>query len=149
MRYFVYIWPFRKIFLIFVFLPLLVGAVCSCGKKATDYEEYLIKVDSIAHPDTVAAGKSFAVRFYGIVGPNGCYRFIRFETEQSTGITKVWTVGERKAGQNVMCPEYLPMLDGTVLNLTAPDSGSFNIAVINPGLGNVLNSRVVVRRGNQ
>lgn len=131
-------------FSLLVFVTLVIG----CAKKGTDTEEYLIKVDSIFHPDTVAAGKSFAVKFYGTIGPNGCYRFLRFETERSAGLIKVWTVGERKTGQNVMCPEYLPMLNGTVLNLMAPDSGSFNIAVINPGLGNVLNSTVEVRQGD-
>lgn len=135
---------FLHLFSLLVFVILVIG----CGKKATDTEEYLIKVDSIIHPDTVAAGKSFAVKFYGTIGSNGCYRFLRFETERSAGLTKVWTVGERKTGQNVMCPEYLPKLDGTVLNLMAPDTGSFTIAVINPGLGNVLNSTVVVRQGN-
>ncbi len=124
----------------------LLALTSGCKNNKTDTEEFLIRVDSIVHPDTVAAGKSFDLAFNGVIGPNGCYRFLRFEKERKVGLLKIWTVGERKTGQNLMCPEYLPMLEGTKLNIVAPDSGVLNIEVINPGLGNLLKSSVIVRQ---
>lgn len=134
------------------FIDLLIVAIFTlsmgCGNDPSRTEEYLIQVDSIAHPDTVGAGKSFPIAFFGMIGPNGCCRFLRFETERKANQLTIWTVGEKKTGQNLMCPEYLPLLDGTVLRVMAPDSGNLSISVTNPGLGNVLRSSVVIKHGH-
>jgi len=126
----------------------LLALTIGCKNNARNTEEFLIRVDSIVHPDTVAAGKSFDIAFHGVIGPNGCYRFLRFEKERHAGELKIWAVGERKTGQNLICPEYLPMLEGIKLNVVAPDTGVLNIKVINPGLGNILKSSVIVRQNN-
>ncbi|MBK9291223.1 MAG: hypothetical protein IPM52_06325 [Bacteroidetes bacterium] len=116
-----------------------------CGTRSLSTEEFLIRVDSIAHPDTVEAAKLFDVRFYGVIGPDGCHRFLRFETELRGDELKVWTVGERSIGEQLMCPANIPELGGQVLQVMAPDTGMLHLAVINPGLGNVLRSSVVVK----
>lgn len=124
-----------------VLLGLLLG---SCTQKSIQTEEYLIRIDSIIHPDTVAAQKPFAIKFYGIIGHTACNRFLRFETETETQRLKIWVVGERNIDTLAICHENLVKLEGKVFNAMAPDSGELVISVINPGLGNVLNSKVVV-----
>lgn len=116
-----------------------------CAKRGQGTEEFLIHVDSITHPDTVAARQKFAIRFYGNIGSDGCSQFLRFETESQADQLRVWTVGVRNTDPQQACPEYVPMLDGAALSVVAPDSGYLHVSVINPGLGKILKSKVVIR----
>lgn len=50
-----------------------------CKKDNTpETVEYIIKVDSITHADTIKVGETFEVYFYGYLGYNDCYAFEKF-----------------------------------------------------------------------
>lgn len=50
-----------------------------CKKdKEPETIEYIIKVDSITHADTIQVGEKFEIYFYGYAGLNDCYAFERF-----------------------------------------------------------------------
>jgi len=64
---------------IVLILSSVVYLTSGCKKdNEPDSVEYVIKVDSIVHPDTIKVGEKLEVYFYGVVGPNDCYEFLRF-----------------------------------------------------------------------
>jgi len=65
---------------------LVGGAGCSMlstAESGPDPETGVAAVDSIDAPDRIASSDTLRVRFYGTVGPNGCYAFDGFETERN------------------------------------------------------------------
>jgi hypothetical protein len=124
---------------------LLVLLISSCAsEKSRHQEEYLIKVDSFVVADTVKLKEAFEITFYGIIGENGCYRFSRFLTEQSDSLCKIQVIGSHPVGDNLVCPEILPLLNGTKLSLQAHRIGDFGIEITNPGLNQMLRKTIVV-----
>lgn len=123
---------------------LLFFAIACNSKKDMHTEEYLIYIDSIQHADTVVAGQVFQLAFYGIIGPDGCSRFDRFEYQIENNKAGIMVIGKRKTGKELDCPEYLSVLDGKKLQLMADSSGVFTIEIENPGLNNYLRSSVTV-----
>lgn len=143
MKYF----PLQSAFLLFSAAALLVLVVLnlSCERNTgITEEEYLITVDSIQVADTVKLNNQFEVTFYGIIGENGCYRFSRFYSEEQTNRTLVQVIGLRKSGQNLVCPELLPMLNGQKLKLLADSLGTIHLEIINPGVNRLISKNVEV-----
>jgi hypothetical protein len=130
------------------FLFLIVVAVISlssCDKKARiTEEEYVIKVDSIETVDTVQLNQMFQVDFFGIVGENGCYRFSRFYTERTGMKFRIQAIGLREVGDNLICPELLPMLNGQNLQLKADSLGTIKLEIINPGINQLIRKDILV-----
>ena len=65
-------------------LILVIGSVIylstGCAKdKDPEVIEFVMQVDSIQHADTITAGEVFEIRFFGVIGPNDCFEFSRFE----------------------------------------------------------------------
>ncbi|MDP3442532.1 MAG: hypothetical protein Q8T08_06675 [Ignavibacteria bacterium] len=117
----------------------------SCNKnRNTSEEEYLIKVDSIQLADTVKLGENFTIKFYGIIGENGCSSFSRFITDKTANEYAVQVIGKRKVGPQLICTEILPLLDGKTTTFTADSIGSVKIKVINPGVDQSFEKEVVV-----
>lgn len=139
----------KKILAFCALAVLLSGsvAIVSCTSDNQVFtEEYLIKIDSISLPDSVALQSRFDVSFYGIIGYNGCSRFLRFEHKRSASGYEIYVIGERKVGQALICPEYLPVLNGEKLQLLADSLGSLQIKVVNPGVANHIIETVTVRQ---
>lgn len=130
---------------IILFSGILFFLAIACNsKKDIQTEEYLIYIDSIQHADTVVAGQAFQLAFYGIIGPDGCSSFDRFEYQIENNKAGIMVIGKRKTGAELACPEYLPMLDGEKLQLKADSTGVFTIEVENPGLNNYLRSTITI-----
>ncbi|MGD9900117.1 MAG: hypothetical protein AB7T22_13420 [Calditrichaceae bacterium] len=65
---------------IFIFI-ILVFMTNSCSTEPdTEYNQFLIKVDSIQLAKTIALGDTLRIEFYGTIGTNGGYSFERFES---------------------------------------------------------------------
>ncbi|GBD90445.1 hypothetical protein BMS3Abin04_01162 [bacterium BMS3Abin04] len=64
-------------FIIFLILLVLLN-YCST-EPGNDYVDFKIKVDSVAVPDTISVNDSLIIKFYGMVGTNGCPRFKYFK----------------------------------------------------------------------
>ncbi len=71
----------KNTFIISVFLVMAGILVWSsgCNKDDDPSPDFLIKIDSIVYPDTIQLTDTLSVKFYGEVGPDGCYEFNRFE----------------------------------------------------------------------
>ncbi len=127
------------------FCLLATGCFTSCDMRAKyTEEEFLIEVDSIRCPDTVQLQKPFKLIFFGRIGENGCYRFSRFHTVKSENMIDIQAIGLRKVGSNLICPENLPLLDGTELELKADSLGLLSLKVINPGVNRFITKKINV-----
>lgn len=135
----------KKRWFYFIHFAGLLSLLAGCHKpEANRTEEYLIQVDSIQCADTVQRSLPFEVSFYGRIGENGCYHFSRFFTTKSNGMVRIQVVGKKEIGQNLACPELLPLLNGEKLSLRADTTGQLRLEVMNPGLNQYIRKTVVV-----
>ncbi|GAB1418668.1 hypothetical protein MASR2M12_14330 [Bacteroidales bacterium] len=132
-----------KIILFTLVCLFLISFSCNRHEKITE-QEYLITVDSIQCQDTVKVLTAFKLVFFGTIGENGCYRFSRFHTEKKNNLIEIQTIGLKKVGPNLVCPEFLPMLDGQELELKADSVGTLKIKVMNPGVNRFITKNLVV-----
>jgi len=127
---------------------LLIGAfaICfiavSCANKISSYDDFVIKVDSIHLPVTVAADSSFDIEFYGTVGFNGCVSFKTFDRTVRNNEITIKTIGTYSNSQ--VCPTVMVYLDGQKLNMTIPFPGVYNVKVVQP-TGGSLSRQITVR----
>ena len=127
-------------------LTLLMAWSTGC-KKDDDNTDFLIKVDSIVMPDTLSFGDTLFVKFYGMVGPDGCYKFDRFEqvpneTSDLPNSMKFKLWGKHENSDN--CPQQIVYLDGQEISITGLSKGNFFVFVIQPD-GTVMRGVVYIR----
>lgn len=113
--------------------------IISCQNDLSTSRDFLIKVDSIHFPDSVASNTPFNIEFFGTIGFNGCTKFKSFlpvykDNKYTIG---AWGTYDDKSGQ---CPDMLVLLDGKKLNLTVPSPGIYLIVIQEPD-----NSSLVVQ----
>jgi len=99
-----------------------------CKSDDPDTEEYIIYIDSIIHPDTINSGEDLAIKFYGVIGENGCYEFDRFVPVYTTGNLSITTYGIHTFSD--MCTEILPMLNGQTLLVSDIAAGDITIEAV-------------------
>lgn len=121
----------RIILLITLFVVLLGTFIISCKKSDNpEISYYIINIDSIVTPDTISFDQSLQIKFYGVIGPNGCYEFYRFEPNyDSNKLTIIpWGLNTNQE----ICTENLPMLYGTELLFNGLNYGESEIIVMKP-----------------
>ena len=106
-------------------LVLALGVSTACGNAFdVDTEGFVIAVDSISVPDTIAAGDVLTAHFYGMVGPNQCYRLGRVERGRGPGLLEVRFHGERTGTGD--CLQMPAVLDHTE-EVSPPMEDSFRV----------------------
>lgn len=117
-----------------------------CKKDDTSSPDYLIQIDSIVYNDTIQTSDTLTVKFYGEVGPDGCYQFERFERLDLSGNDplnsmkfKVW--GRHEEAD--VCTQEIVYLNGQSLAINGFIPGNFNILVVQPD-GNIMTGLVYV-----
>lgn len=134
-----------KPFVLIISALLFVFLSTSCMKEKTPQsEEYVIKVDSIQVTDNVRVGSQIEVDFFGMIGPNGCSSFSRYIIKSNGKLHNVTLIGKRKVGENLICTENLPMLDGMSLSLPADSIGVYTVEIVNPGINNLINKKITI-----
>ena len=113
-------------------------AVAGCDMLGPDTREFVIRIDSIKAPGAVSGGAAFDVKFYGFVGPNGCYSFKEFRVEKSSSSADITVLGERTTG---LCAQALVFLTGQPLTIQPPVSDPFTLRVRQPD-GTILSSTI-------
>jgi len=99
-----------------------------CKNNDPDTEEYIIYIDSIVHPDTINLGDDLNIKFYGVIGENGCYEFDRFIPVYTAGELSITTYGLHTFSD--MCTEAIVMLNGQILMVSDIAAGNFTIKAI-------------------
>jgi hypothetical protein len=108
---------------------ILIFIFGSCSLDTKTIEPYLIQVDSIMAPDTVAPKTVFDIKLYGIVGPNGCYSlekaycFVTNDKNISIEVRGTY----RYDGKS--CPEGIVKLD-TKVETNVPTTGIYTIKIL-------------------
>ena len=80
----------------------------NCSKEKFKSYEFQIYVDSIVLADTLQAGNTLEIEFYGTIGYNGCVSFERFDTEFSQNSVSIKAIG-KSSGANI-CPTVMVYL---------------------------------------
>ena len=91
-----------------------------------EFEEYTVRAGRIEAPDSVPAGERVEVRVWAHLGPNGCYKFGRFEVRWDRELAIVDVVGIRRKGP-VYCTQAPTEMRGVTLMVTAPDLNAFEL----------------------
>ena len=115
--------PTVALIIFFVFLS-------NCGKNEFKPYEFQIYVDSIVLADTIQAGNTLEIEFYGIISCNGCTSFERFDTKFSQNSVFIEAIG-KGSGANI-CPAVMVYLDGTILQINNLTEGEFTVRVGQP-----------------
>ena len=116
-------------------LILMLGTVIilssSCKKNDDpDDREFVMLVDSVSHADTITAGEVFEIKFYGVIGPNECYEFSRFEP--AFGLDNMEFKLYAKEYKRDECVGAGQYLNGGGVGITDATAGEWSITVIQP-----------------
>jgi hypothetical protein len=119
--------------------------VCAtgCGAFGTESTRFVIRVDTITAPATIAPSDTLRVRFEGVIGSSGCYRLESIELTQTIKSLDIRFIGENGAGFSVLCTAAISMLDHYEAKVP-PIAGPFVITVRQPD-GTTLTRTVAVQ----
>jgi hypothetical protein len=116
---------------LFIFGSVLLLQYSCSTEPENDYTYFKIMVDSLSHPDTISVNDTLKIKFYGFVGPDGCYEFSRFEVHSKTN-ELVLTVWGSKPNFQTACPEVLVYLDGKEYKTVFNQAGLYHIKINQP-----------------
>ncbi len=123
----------------FLFSSLLVSALGfvlflgSCDTTSYDipkYTEFVMQIDSIQMPSTIKLGQRLDIKFYGTIGPDGCYRFSRFAAKADNKTISVTVYGRHE--EKDLCNEAVSYLNGGLLQINMLDTGRYVVHVSQP-----------------
>jgi hypothetical protein len=104
-------------------------AACSFDTKTT--QSYLIQTDSIRVPDVITANVLFQVRFFGTIGPNGCYSFEKiysYPNSENVISLEVWGIYYY---DGTACTGSVKYLDEKA-DLTITSPGTYTLKILQP-----------------
>lgn len=102
-----------------------------CKKDDTpDTSEYIIKVDSIVHLDTINALDLFEVNFYGKVGDNDCFEFTKFSPAFGADFINITLYGTETIKND--CAGGPVYLDGQGASFSDLTAGMWTLNVFQP-----------------
>jgi hypothetical protein len=108
--------------------PIIV-ILSACDVFGPRTESFIIRVDSIDAPATVAQGQAFDVVFSGGIGSDGCSTLARVDRTMTVDTLRVRFHGERRRGGN--CPQMPTRLEHTE-PVTPPVNDPFVVIAIQP-----------------
>lgn len=121
----------------------VLGLSAGCSNPTDmDTQRFLIAVDSITVPDTIAPNTTLTAHFSGRIGPNRCYRLDHVDRGRGAGIIELRFHGERKEDAD-NCLQMPAVLDH-VEDVAPPLEDPFTIRVLQPD-GTALEKVVRVR----
>lgn len=110
-------------------VPLL-GLSAGCTNPADmDTQRFVIAVDSISVPNTIAPSTTLTANFSGRIGPNRCCRLDRVDRARGPGVLEVRFHGERKEDGD--CAQMPAVLDHAE-EVPPPLEDPFRIRVLQP-----------------
>lgn len=119
----------KNLFPIIASVVFLFSIIVSCQKEIdTEYNYFLIPIDSVAVPDTVKTNKPFDITFFGLVGTNGCYGFSKFVVQKLDNEIKIEAWGKIKKGAQI-CPDVIVYLRGKKMNYSLSEPGEYRLKV--------------------
>jgi len=118
-------------------------ALAGCGLFGPSAEHFLIRVDSIAVPSTLALSETLTVHFYGRIGPDGCSKLARVDKQLTSASLDIAFTGEHRVPSGTECIT-LPVAMNHAESVAPPLGTPFVITVRQPD-GSVLRRIVSVQ----
>ena len=121
---------------IIVVLSVLTTLWSGCDNdNGPDTEWFIIHIDSIVHVDTITFGEILSIKFYGVIGPDGCYAFDRLSPEYiqidaTTGELTTTAFGIRTFED--VCPQDSVYMNGSELLVSDIPLGNLEIKAMQP-----------------
>ena len=103
--------------------------------------QFIVRVDSIAHTSFAALNDTIAIRFFGTIGPDGCFSFSHFETTNESLQLDITVWGDHQ--EATVCPAVMVYLDGKEYRFVAGQMGWFKINVHQPDAAIMRDSIIV------
>lgn len=131
-----------------LFAMAIVGTVLlGCGTKEPtkhNRDEFVIEVDSVSFPDSVAWGEKVYLKFFYTEAASSDCRFDHFSVRNDSLATQITLVGSCKKNNSYKgSDEGKVMMQETHLSIN--DSTQLRIQVINPGYNRLLERNLIIR----
>ena len=134
----------KHIFTALVLMFSLFILIWSGCKKDDDpeFQEFIIKIDSIVHADTINFGNDLSIKFYGLIGEDDCYSFDRLVTDYVPGELAVTSWGIHTSSEN--CTPSTVYMNGAELLVSEIPAGNILIVAVQPD-GSKIEQNVFVK----
>ncbi len=130
-------------FAVMISLTVIIWSGCK-KDNGPNIEEFIIQIDSMVHLDTINSGDTLNIKFYGLIGPNGCYAFDEFALEYSPDDQELAIESIGIHTFNDMCANAMVYMNGRELEVDGFVAGEYVITAIQPD-GSSLSQNVYVK----
>lgn len=107
----------------------------------TDPVIFQVKVDSLAHAATITLGDTADMKFFGVIGNDGCYSFSHFLVIRQPASVDFAVWGKRSPAN--ACPAVMVYLNGNTYRYIPSQRGMLQISVHQPD-GSMLKDSLLV-----
>lgn len=105
----------KPTYLSFLFIAALLLAGCNFNDGGFEQSSnYVVEVESIQAPDTVASDQAFDIRLLGEVGPDGCHSLADIATAPAADSIGIQVIGLQEVSSDQECTQQTVPLDETV-----------------------------------
>jgi hypothetical protein len=108
-----------------------------------DTIEFIIKVDSISHADTINSTDLFEVDFFGKIGDNECFQFSEFSPAFGADFINITTYGTETIRND--CEGGPVYLDGKGASFSDMTPGEWTLNILQPAGIDPIVSKVYVK----
>jgi len=115
-----------------VVLALLTGCdwVPNGGDGGGGVERFVVPVDSVQVPASIAVSEALPVTLVGTIGHNGCHRLHEIRAERSEGETRLTVIGEVDTGPQLCTAAFVYLRETYVVQ--PPFSQAHTVVVRQP-----------------
>ncbi|MEX1274906.1 MAG: hypothetical protein WEE20_03180 [Bacteroidota bacterium] len=130
-----------KLLFTILLISVFAGGCSTTQGPSTDPVMFQIKVDSLSHAPTVTLGDTADIKFFGVVGTDGCHSFSHFLVIRQPAAVNFVVWGKRSLAD--ACPAVMVYLEGNTYRYVPSQRGMLLIAVHQPD-GSLLKDSLVV-----
>ena len=118
---------------ILITMVLVTFSFWGCNPNNTDipnYTTFVMRIDSIHYPSSIFMERDLNIKFFGTIGPDGCYTFSHFSPLLKNKNINVTVYGRHV--DKTTCNDAISYLYGATLDVAKLDTGRYIIHVIQP-----------------
>jgi hypothetical protein len=130
-------------FAVMISLTVIIWSGCK-KDNGPEIEEFIIQIDSMIHLDTINFGDTLSIKFYGVVGPNGCYAFDEFVVEYFIEANELAVESWGIHTFNDVCTDAEVYMNGRELLVSEIPAGDLIIVAVQPD-GTNISQNVYIR----
>ena len=123
-------------FAVMIGLTVIIWSGCK-KDDGPKIEIFIIQIDSMVHPDTINFGEDLSIKFYGVVGPNGCYAFDELVAEYSSDVNELAIESLGIHTFKDVCTDAEVYMNGRELLVSDIPVGDLTIVAVQPDGPNI------------